>query len=126
MNKYLLWFGSVALCVLAILLLGQQHYFIHTAGFIRGDITPILAQKSGIVRACPQYLNAQINQGDILIEFEDTPLLMAKQQLEKSEHDLKNTLAEISRETIKLQNTLKQLNVDKSELTDKITEFSGR
>ena len=85
--------------------------------YVRGSITTISSRIEGYVNLVPGVLNAKVNKGDILVEFDDAPFIA---KVKTAEANLKAANAKLSE--IDFMQYAEQLRIDEQKLQLKLAK----
>lgn len=85
--------------------------------YVRGSITTISSRIEGYVNLVPGLLNAKVNKGDVLVEFDDAPFIA---KVRTAEANLKAATAKLSE--IDFMQYAEKLKIDEQKLQLKLAE----
>tara|TARA_E500000178_G_scaffold318508_1_gene339948 strand:+ start:384 stop:1487 length:1104 start_codon:yes stop_codon:yes gene_type:complete len=85
--------------------------------YVRGSITTISSRIEGYVNLVPGVLNAKVNKGDVLVEFDDAPFIA---KVRTAEANLKAATAKLSE--IDFMQYAEKLKIDEQKLQLKLAE----
>ena len=119
-NRHYFFSFLVVIILLVVILFTFKNYsnFESTDNaYVRGSITTISSRIEGYVNLVPGVLNAKVNKGDILVEFDDAPFIA---KVKTAEANLKAATAKLSE--IDFMQYAEKLKIDEQKLQLKLAK----